>query len=844
MTRTPTSVIDRILRALVRLLPADFRSDFATAIEADLAERRSAGDRAGLVRRELPGLVRAIVREHASGVWTDAKYALRTIRRTPGFTAMAVLMLALGTGVNMAMFSVIDAVMLRSPFPDAGQIAIVQVPSGNGGFGSAMPLERYEALVRAPGPLAAIAALDVGPHILTGRGDPQQIDVECVTASMFDVLGTRPLVGRAFDAPEERPGAAPVMVLSHDFWRRLGDGADVVGRQLTLNQTAVTVVGVMPRGFNGPFTRSDVAAWLPLGRQIAGGGTAGCDPPAIINAFARVRHGQSVERMADAIPGVRLLSLDASTLQQLRPAFRVLTAAVACVLLIACFNVGGLQLERTLARRHDMALRVALGASRGRLMRQVLIENVLLSLGGAAAGLAATALTLRGLISLLPANFPHLAEIELNSRALAAAIGLASVSGIVAALIPIWQMRRLTPGAGGARVTERRGTWTRRVLVVTEVAVSIVVLIGAALMIQTFLILRPTSPGFDPTGTTSILVRLQGTTPDANARFFSQVFDRLATAPGIRGLAGSTYLPMWGTTRNATFSFDGATATANTNYTTPGFFELLKIPLISGRTFTTEDTSASMRVAIVNELLAQRISPDGRVIGRRVSVKTSGRPNDPPVDRTIVGVIGNMRTIGSSTASRPEAYIPYAQNPIPVMFVVAGFDGQNDAAVATELRAAVRALRPDLPVEDVGPMATWVNERVGRQRFGAWLLGTFAALAVGLAAIGLMTTLGWWVNLRKTELGVRMALGASRAQIARLVFRQGLALGGFGILIGSVVAVFATRFLAGSLYGITALDPRTYAACAAAMLVVSACAVYLPMRRATSVDPVIALRAD
>jgi putative ABC transport system permease protein len=831
----------------VRLLPADFRADFAKAIEADLAERRAAGDRAGLIRRELPSLVGAIVREHASGVWTDATYALRTIRRTPGFTATAVLMLALGTGVNMAMFSVIDAVMLRSPFPNAGQIAIVQVPSRNGSFGSAVPLEKYQELVGAPGPLASIAALDIGPHILTGRGDPQQIDVECVTASMFDVLGTRPLIGRAFDAPEQRPGAAPVMILSYDFWRRLGDGPDIVGRQLTLNQTPVTVVGVMPRGFNGPFTRSDVAAWLPLGRQIAGGGAAGCEPPAIINAFARVRDGLSVERMADAIPGVRLISLDASTLQQLRPAFRVLTAAVACVLLIACFNVGGLQLERTLARRQDMALRVALGASRGRLMRQVLIENALLGLAGAGAGLAATAFTLRGLISLLPANFPHLAEIELNGRALTAAIGFASISGIVAALIPIWQMRRLTvgaAGAGGARVTERRGTWTRRGLVVTEVAVSIVVLIGAALMVQTFLTLRPTSPGFDPAGKTSILLRLQGTTPDMNAKFFSQLFDRLATAPGIRGLAGSTYLPMWGTSRNATWSFDAATATANTNYTTPGFFELLKIQVIAGRTFTAEDTSASLPVAIVNQLLAQRIDPDGRVVGRRVSVKTSGRGNDPAIERTIVGVIGNMRTIGSSTAPRAEAYIPYSQNPIPVMFVVAGFDGRNDAAVTAELRAAVRALRPELAVEDVGPMTAWVNERVGRQRFGAWLLGTFAALAVGLAAVGLMTTLGWWVTLRKTELGVRMALGASRAQVGRLVFRQGLALGGFGILIGCALAVFATRYLAGSLYGVTPLDPRTYAACAAAMLVVSAGAVYLPMRRATAVDPVIALRAE
>ena len=446
-----------------------------------------------------------------------------------------------------------------------------------------------------------------------------------------------------------------------------------------------------------------------------------------MNAFARVGNSFSIDDVAHAIPGVRLLSLEASTFQNLRPAFYALVAAVACVLLIACFNVGGLQLERTLARRRELALRLALGASRGRLMRQALTENLLLGLIGGVAGLVATALTLGAIISLLPANLPHLGEIELNVRVLGAAIGVALVAGIVAGLIPMMQMRRLNPGAdiaGLTRATERRGTWTRRTLVAVEVAVSMVVLIGAALMIQTFLTLRPASPGFDPAGKTSILVRLAGTTPDASVRFFTQLFDRLATAPGIHGFAGSTYLPMWGTSRNATWSSEGSSVTANTNYATPGFFDLLKIPVIAGRAFTAEDTSASMPVAMVNDVLARRISPDGRVVGRLVGVKAGSRPNDPTVERVIVGVFGNMRSLGSSTAPRPEAYIPYAQNPIPVMFVVAEFAGPTDAAVSAELRAAVRALRPDLPVEEVGPMTTWVNQRVSRQRFGAWLLGS------------------------------------------------------------------------------------------------------------------------
>ena len=846
MTPQRRSLLDRILHALVRLLPADFRSDFGGAIEADLWERRGTGDRAGLMRRELPSLAAAVVREHASAVLLDARYALRTMRRTPGFTATAVLMLALGTGVNTAMFSVIDAVMLQSPFPESDRLVIVQMPADDGRtLSSAVPRDRYEALARTPGPLASIAALDSGTHILTGRGDPQRIDVECVTASMFEVLGTRPLLGRTFGASETDPGAAPVMVLSYGFWRHLGETPAVLGTTLTVNQTPVTVIGVMPRTFNGPYTRSDVAAWMPLGRPVSGGGADGCEDPSVVNAFARLRQNLAIDEVADAIPGVRLISLNESTFQNLRPAFRVLTAAVGGVLLIACFNVGGLQLERTLARRREMALRLALGASRGRLARQVLTENVILALAGGLAGLAATALTLRAIVSLLPPNLPHLAEIGLNGRVLAVAIGVASIAGVAAAVIPILQMRRFNPAAdltAGARATGFRGAWTRRMLVTIEVAVSIVVLIGAALMVQTFLHLRPSNPGFDPARKTSVLVRLQRSTPSASAQFYAQLFDRLATAPGIRGLAGASSLPMWGTSNRSTWSLGATTLAANTTSATPGFFELMQIPVMAGRAFTADDTAGSTPVAIVNDLFARRLSADGRVVGGRIAVRT--RPNDSPVERVVVGVIGNTRSIGSSTVPRPEAYIPYAQYPTSVMFVVAGFEGPTDRLASAELRGAVRALRPDLPVEDVGLMETWVNQRVARQRFGAWLLGTFAALAVGLAAIGLMTTIGWWVHVRTKELGVRVALGASRGQVGRLVFRQGLALGAAGILAGCVGAAFATRALERTISGVTPLDPRTFAGCALAMLIVTVVAVSRPMRRATAVDPITALRIE
>jgi putative ABC transport system permease protein len=835
----------RLFRVLLRLLPAEFRGDFGGAMAADVTGAARPG--AAFWWREVRGLAGAAVREHVDALRQDVTYALRMMRRTPGFTATAVLMLALGTGVNVAMFSIVDAVMLRSPFENPAEVVAVRVV-GKDGATFAVPVDRYNDLVDAPGPLAAVGAFSGGSHVLTGQGDPQNLDdIECFSSGMFDVLRTRPFLGRTFGPGEDRPNAAPTIVLSDGFWRQLGGSATILGTPITINQTPVTIIGVMPRGFAGPLARADVQGWLPRGRPVQSADNAGCRQETV-NVVARLRGGLSLGAVKSALPGYDLAPLDSPIMENVRTPFTVLMAAVACVLLIACFNVGGLQMERMLARRREMALRLALGATRGRLVRQTLTENLLLALAGAASGIAATALTLRTMVSLLPSNVPYLDQIAVNVRVLAVAIGAAAGTGLVAGLLPIAEMRRFAPArdlADATRASERRGSWGRRALVVVEIALSIVVLIGAALMVQTFLTLRPSRPGFDPANKLVMGVRLRGATPEASEQFFGQLFERLRTDPAIRDAGGATYFPMSGNIAIAALTLGDTMRDVWTNYTTPGFFTLMKVPMVAGRMFSADDTRASMPVVIVNEMLARRIRPDGQVVGQRILMKSQTGPAAvAAVERVIVGIVSNTRNNGVDTRSRSEAFVPYAQNAGVVLQIVAEASAGHESEAAAQMRAAVRALRPDLVVAPPRSMVAMIRQRMGATPFGAWLLGVIAALAVGLTAIGLMATIGWWVRQRTRELGVRIALGATRSGVTTLVFRQGMTLAVWGVGLGCAGAVGVTRYLAGWIYGVTPLDSATFAGCAVLMLLVAASAVYVPVRKATSVDPVVALRAE
>jgi putative ABC transport system permease protein len=836
------SLREKALQWLLRALPAEFRGDFADSIAADLKERSAEKGGTEIWRREIPALAGLAFREHLNVLREDARYALRLMARTPAFTALAVTMLALGTGANIAIFTVIDAVMLRSPFPDPEELAMVRVLDHDGRPTALVPAEQFEALAAAPRSLAAVAFFGSGPHLLTGVGEPRRPDFECVTASMFDVLGTRPFLGRTFGRDEDRPGVAPTIVLSFPFWQQLGRPA--IGSVLRLNENAVTVIGVMPSGFAGPLSRSDVSGWLPLNLRLSGNGLTGCR--AGVNVFARVRRHLSFREAEASLPGITLTSLTEQTFDWLRTPFLVLVAAVACVLLIACLNVGGLQLERAVARRREVALRMALGASRSRIIRQTLTEHLLMAMTGAAAGVIATVLTLRGVISLLPTNIPHLAEIEVNHRVLFAALVVAAISGFVSSILPMLQNREVHPAkhlVDGSRTTTPGSTWTRRGLVVAQIALSIVVLIGAGLMIQTFLTLRPSEPGFNPQGKLITLIRLPGQTPEGSARFFERLFDRVRGIPGVRNVSGTSYLPMMGVVSITPVAIDDKSVNAFGAVITPEYLSQIKIRIVAGRAFTASDSENSAPVAIVNELLAQRLRPGGAVLGQMVLAPGPRRPGERPIQRQIVGVIANTRSSGADTLPAAEFYVPYAQSPVPLLYLITDADDRR-GMVPTEIRRAIRGLDSELVLEDIEPFSDMLDRRVARPRLGAWLLGIFAAIALLLSAVGLMTAMGWWVSQRVHELGIRIALGASRVEVTRMVLGQGVTLVGAGIIIGCLAAAGVTHYLQGWIYGVTPLDTATFVAAAFLMFVPACGAMCLPLWRAISVDPVVVLRAE
>jgi len=531
-----------------------------------------------------------------------------------------------------------------------------------------------------------------------------------------------------------------------------------------------------------------------------------------------------------------------------RTPLQVLSAAVICVLLIACLNVGGLQMERTLARRRELSLRLALGAGRARIARQIVTENLLFAATGAVAGLTATALSIKGLIAMLPANVPYMDEIAVNSRVLISAIVVAASAGFVSGVFPLLETRGFSAtGTAGtsSRSTERRSGWTRRGLVVSQIALSLVVLVGAGLMVKTFLTLRPASPGFDPDHKLWQPARLRGGTPATNAAFYGSLFDRLKGAPAITAAAGTSYVPLLGLSGISYIEIGGERVRPFTNAVTPNYFDVMKIPVVAGRQFSSIDSAGSLPAVIVNQVLARKIDPAGDVVGRRITMdlRGTGLPG-PPSERTIVGVIANTRGAGGDLRPRLEAYLPHAQHPGQALTLIVDYPPGAATAATASVRRAILGVRPDFVVTPPRDLRAMVDEPVSTLRFGAFVLSLFAALAALLAGIGLTTTIGWWVAQRTRELGVRMALGATQTQVVALVARQGMTLAAVGVGGGCLAAAGLTRYMASWIYGVTPLDPGTFIGGALSMLLVAIVAIFFPTRRASRVDPVIALRAE
>jgi putative ABC transport system permease protein len=803
----------------------------------------------------------------------DLRYGVRALLRTRGFTAVALATLALGIGANTAIFSVVDAVLLK-PLPYARPDRLVRVyqtlPSqGVDNNGTSYPnYADWAARVRAFEDLGAIRLHD---YTLTDRGEPALVVAGTLTSNVFRLLRARPLLGRGLVASDDSAGAAPVAVLTEKLWRqRFGGDPSAVGKTVALDRRLFTVVGVMPASFTTPPEIPVAELWTPLTQDPVFADLRERRGGHYLTVVGRLADGRTREQaqaelasvvsaLGRAYPkenegwGVRLVPLADSLVSGFRTALLVLLGAVALVFLIACANIANLLLARASSRSREIAIRTALGAGRGRLARQFLTECLVLSLAGGALGVALAYAAMGALRRLLPDDLPRAGEIAVDSRVLIFSLCASVLAALVFGLAPALQTggtslsSSLREGSAGSGESGRRRR-LRAALVVAETALSFVLLVGAGLLARSFVRLRETPLGFDPSGVLTAgmsLPRSQYDQPAQWTGFFSSLVERLRGEPGVQSVAVALPLPLMGGGLNFGFRVEGralppGASEPSANYTamTPDYFRLMRIPLIRGRLFTEADGADRPKVCVVSADLARLYFPDEDPIGRRL---VFGARESVPHE--IVGVVGNVKRDGLAVVSRPEMYVPFAQEPWWAGYVTVRTSG-DPASLAPAVRAHVRALDATLPIEEAQPMTRTVYDSAAQPRFRTTLLAAFGAAALLLAALGLYGVVSYGVGRRTRELGIRVALGAQRGDVLRMILGEGLLLAGIGLAVGLAGALVLTRYLSSLLFEVGRLDPATYAAVAATLLGASLLAGLLPARRATRVDPVTALRQE
>ncbi len=809
-----------------------------------------------------------------SSLLQDARYGVRMLFRSPGVTAAAILALALGIGANTAIFSVVNAVLLRPlPYPDPDRLLSVyqvwEIRETTADEHDVLSSDDVVMLREGAAAFGQVAAYysPGGGFAITGGGEPEQVAGTAVTAEMFDVLGTRPALGRAFLAEDDRPGAEPVVLLSHALWqRRFGGDPAIVGQTLSINSQLHTITGVMPPGFR--FPRDAVANLWPIFRPER----STSRPPYYIGTVARLRPGVGATELQEALRSITLQiqeqfpdsspdwRLDAAPLKDelignVRPALYALLGAVVLVMLIATANIANLLLARATARRKEMAVRAALGASRARLARQLVTESLILAGVG---GLVGAVLALWGtdlLVRLGPPDLPRLYEVGVDLRVLLYGAAVTISSGIVFGLVPAMRASRPGPSptlqAGARSTTDRVGRRLRSLLVVTEFALAVTLLAGAGLLMRSFLRLQQVDPGIRPGGILTASISLpQARYPDDAARsaFFRELMERVGSLPGVRSAAISMALPPNRLVMTNPYTIEGRplpagrTPPAAAHLLIGGdFFEALGVPLVRGRTFNAADVSGGPPVMIINKEMADTHFPGEDPIGRRIQL---GDPDPESPWLTIVGIAGDVKYTGLERAPEPTMYTPYEQSLWwPTMYVVVR-STVDPTGLAPAMRARVADLDPLLPLARVRTMDDLLGQSVAGPRFRTMLVGIFAATALLLATVGIYGVLSYTVGQRTHEIGIRMALGARRRNVMALVLAHGMALAGAGLAIGLVATLALGRVLAGLLFGVGPTDPVTFAGVSLVMAAAAFLACYLPARRATRVDPMVALRAE
>jgi len=793
----------------------------------------------------------------------------RSLRRQPGFTATAVLTLALGIGATTAVFTVVDGVLLRPlPYRDPERLLIL-LNGRNGRLSASFSPPNYRDITASSGVFADAAAMNPSSVNLTGAGDPQQLDGADVTWNFFSVLGVAPQSGRLF-VEADAQGDALAVVISDALWRRLGSRRDIVGDTLRLDGRAYAVIGVA-----GPETtfpgRADY--WRPLvftPHQLSDSQRGA----QWVNVVARLKPRVSLSeanaalatvgsRLAVAYPGVnRGRQFAAARLHDrlvtgIRPALLVLLGAVALVLLIACVNVANLLLARGYSRLREVAVRAAVGARRTRLVQQFLAESLVLGGTGAAAGLIVAIWSLRALAAVGPANVPQLADIGIDWRVLgftaATAIGTSVLFGLVPALAATSVASPRSANSGGRGAIGHAGTRLRKSLVVAEMALAVVLLAGAGLLMRSYREIVGVNPGFSPDHVLTFRIALPLTKYDSTtaiSRFVEDYVQRLAhagaqSASAVFGLPLDTDFNAFSTFTRPGVQPPGEEPMVGMRIITPDYLQTLKIPLKRGRLFNEHDTETSPEVVLINEEAARRYWADVDPIGQQLHLgaRIASVPGVRSGQKTIVGVVGNVKKGGLDAAVPPEVYLPYTQHPIETMTIVVRTAGEPLAFVPTA-RAELAAVDRELPLSAIRPMADVVGRSIAERKFTMILLASFAVVAVALATIGVYGVLAYVVSQRTQEIGVRLAIGAAPDDVMRLFVREGARLAVAGLALGLVAALAAARLLTALLFGVTAADPETFALVLVALGSAALAASYLPARRAARIDPMEALRVE
>lgn len=803
----------------------------------------------------------------------DLRFATRMLRKSPGFTAVVVLTLALGIGVNTLVFSVVNAVLLRSlPYVNPGQLVFVsEAKPEAGGSGLGLSYPSFTQLRDDNRVFSGIAGLGGHSLVLTGNGEPSEVRTVVVTSEFFSLLSAEPLLGRVFTDEDNQRGAASVVVLSESLWRsRFRGDPEIVGRSINLDMRPYTVIGVMPAGFHTPFLNQANQVWIPLAQDPLYS-TWMTRPPQQhwMAVIGRVRPGISSNRMqaelgalssrfAKEYPAEKGWTIQTEPLQQaitgeVRLPLLVLLGAVGLVLLIACANIANLLLSRAASRSREIAIRIAIGARMRRIASQLFTECAILGLLGGAIGTLVAYVGLASLVPLLPSDLPRFHSIHVDGRVLGFGLALSLATSLVFGLAPVLSAAGRNPHADlgeGGRAGESAGPRrTRALLGVGEIALAVVLLIGSGLLIRSFVHLTSVNPGFNPSHVVKAMISLpqfQYSTPKQWASFSEEFMTRLQAQPGMRDSAIAGPLPIVDCCITLAFQIAGkpsqmeAADSANYVPVSRRYFPVMGIPLLRGRLFSESDSSFSPAVTLISEALARRYFPGGNPLGRHL---TFGFPANGIVSREIIGIVGDIHDQALGKEPGPMIYVPFAQAPLYGCEVVVR-STLSASTVVSAIRDVTHGIDKNLPVTDVALLPDVVNESVAQARFRTLLLAFFGAIALILAGVGIFGVISYSVSRRTQELGIRMALGAQPSSVAGMILGETMALTLLGIAIGVPCAVAAARVARHLLFNVTPYDPVTLPVVSVVLVAVAALASYIPARRAMKVDPIVALRYE